>query len=610
MNKQFTNIKSKIMKQMKTIFNKKVFFLFFLLGAVMSVEAQTNSSITETFCQGNGVRRYAVDTPGGTPGSTYAWSITGVSAPTPIPDANPLITNAITINWGNLSGNFVVHVVETTTSTGCIASEVTLNVIINALPTATISYASPYCAIGLGTVTQTGQTGGNYTSTAGLVIDALTGEINLATSTAGTYTVTYNFTNGTCSNSATTTVIINALPTATISYASPYCATGLGAVTQTGQTGGTYSSTAGLIIGASSGEINLVTSIAGTYTVTYNFTNGTCSNSTTASVVINALPTATISYASPFCATGLGAVTQTGQAGGTYSSTAGLIINASTGEINLATSVSGTYAITYTFSNGTCSNTTTTSVIINVLPTATISYASPFCAIGFGAVTQTGQTGGTYSSTSGLVINASTGEINLATSTAGTYLVTYTFSNGTCSNTTTASVIINALPIATISYASPFCATGFGTVTQTGQAGGNYSSTAGLIINAISGEINLTTSTAGTYIVTYSFTNGTCSNTTTTSVTINALPTATISYTSPYCGTGLGAVTQTGQTGGNYSSTAGLVIDSLTGVINLSTSVAGTYTVTYTFSNGICSNTTIAIVTVNALPTTSAIFHD
>ena len=76
---------------------------------------------------------------------------------------------------------------------------------INALPTATISYAgSPYCATGTATVTQTGTAGGTYTAPAGVVINAATGDINLATSTPGTYTITYSFTVGTCSNTATT----------------------------------------------------------------------------------------------------------------------------------------------------------------------------------------------------------------------------------------------------------------------------------------------------------------------------------------------------------------------------------------------------------------------
>ena len=102
----------------------------------------------------------------------------------------------------------------------------------------------------------------------------------------------------------------------------------------------------------------------------------------------------------------------------------------------------------------------------------------------------------------------------------------------------------DAVP-ATISYSgSPYCATGTANVTQTGAAGGTYSSTPGLSINAATGAINLGASSAGTYTVTYTLVAGNCTNTVTTSVTINALPTATISYTgSPFCATGSAPVT-------------------------------------------------------------------
>ena len=53
---------------------------------------------------------------------------------------------------------------------------------------------SPYCATGTATVTQTGTAGGTYTAPAGVAINAATGAINLATSTPGTYTITYSFT--------------------------------------------------------------------------------------------------------------------------------------------------------------------------------------------------------------------------------------------------------------------------------------------------------------------------------------------------------------------------------------------------------------------------------
>src|SRR6201989_2445550 len=164
-----------------------------------------------------------------------------------------------------------------------------------------------------------------------------------------------------------------------------------------------------------------------------------------------------------------------------------------------------------------------------------------------------------------------TGDIDLAASTPGTYTITYSFAAGACSNTTATSITITALPTATIAYnGSPYCATGTATVTQTGTVGGTYTAPAGVVINAATGDIDLVASTPGTYTITYSFAAGACSNTTTTSITINALPTATINYAgSPYCAGGAATVTQTGTTGGTYTAAAGVVIDAVTGDIDL-----------------------------------------
>ena len=76
--------------------------------------------------------------------------------------------------------------------------------------------------------------------------------------------------------------------------------------------------------------------------------------------------------------------------------------------------------------------------MVSAPPVATIAYTgSPYCAVGSASVAQTGTAGGSYSAAPGLSLDASTGAVNLAASTAGTYTVTYTFTNGTCSNTTT-----------------------------------------------------------------------------------------------------------------------------------------------------------------------------
>ncbi|MET0242856.1 MAG: hypothetical protein ABW174_05290, partial [Flavitalea sp.] len=103
-----------------------------------------------------------------------------------------------------------------------------------------------------------------------------------------------------------------------------------------------------------------------------------------------------------------------------------------------AIAVSGTYYIRGT-SPGGCFEIRPVAVVINPLPVATISYpGTTYCANGTITVTQTGTPGGTYSaSPAGLSINASTGEINLAASTPGTYTITYSFNDGNCPNTTT-----------------------------------------------------------------------------------------------------------------------------------------------------------------------------
>ena len=109
-------------------------------------------------------------------------------------------------------------------------------------------------------------------------------------------------------------------------------------------------------------------------------------------------------------------------------------MNASTGLINIALSSPGTYTVTYTTA-GTCSNTSTGTITINTLDDASFNYAnSNYCASDSDpSAIITGLTGGTFSSTAGLVFtNTNSGTIDLDGS-AGTY-VTYTTA-ATCTNT-------------------------------------------------------------------------------------------------------------------------------------------------------------------------------
>ena len=270
---------------------------------------------------------------------------------------------------------------------------------------------------------------------------------------------------------------------------------------------------------------SIVSADAANYDVVISGPAGyTCSSvqSAIATLMVTQIPTVSISYTgNPFCKNNTVSqpATRTGTnayTGGTYSAPAGLTINSTTGAITPSTSTTGTYTITYTTPlTGICTPVTaTTTVTITPIPTATISYSgTPFCnSISSAQIVNlsgtNAYTGGTYSASSGLTINPTTGAITPSTSTAGTYTVTYTIpASGGCGVTAaTTSVTINPLPVATFNYGSTtFCKSAANPLlafTGGGVAGIFSSTPAGLSINTSTGAINLTASTAGTYTVT------------------------------------------------------------------------------------------------------------
>ena len=135
---------------------------------------------------------------------------------------------------------------------------------------------------------------------------------------------------------------------------------------------------------------------------------------------------------------------------GTFASTAGLIIDTNTGVINTNTSTAGSYVVTYT---DTDADTATATVVILNLDNAAFAYsASSYEPTDADPTpTITGLTGGTFSGTTGLVINSTTGEIDLSASTVASHTITYnTTSSGSsvCPNTSTQTVDIALAGIA------------------------------------------------------------------------------------------------------------------------------------------------------------------
>ena len=255
--------------------------------------------------------------------------------------------------------------------------------------------------------------------------------------------------------------------------------------------------------------------------------------------------------------------------------------------------------VTLGYGNGTCTATTSAQVVVNPVPTA--SSNSPICAGGtlnlsVGTASSylwTGPSSFTSTDQNPSITNAAVG---------GTYTVVTV--NGGCTSTATVSVTINALPIATASSNSPVCAGN--TVNLSSSGGGSYAWTgiSGFTSSLQNPTIpNATTSATGTYRVLVTNANG-CTAMATTSVTVNANPTATVNSNSPICaGTSL-ILTSSGGTSYAWTGISGFTSNLQNpSIANATTSATGTYQVIVTNGNG-CTAMATTSATVNPTPAT------
>jgi len=468
----------------------------------------------------------------------------------------------------------VTYYVSQRTLTGCESARVAIKIIVKA-PTATVATFTLPAKVCTGTTTiitpdtsAPGFTAGgvySYTTTGiGILsLNIVTGAINPATSTAGTYVVTYTVApdpvNCAAGSTYSQTIEIGPLSPAVVGFSygnTTVCnsAANEAAVTVPGfVTGGTFAytttGTGTLSLNTATGEINVGTSTPGTYVITYSVAadNANCVGANTASATFTITPSTTpatgITYApGTFCINAVNATPtfSTGAVTGgaftyTTTGTGTLVINPATGEINIATSTPGTYVVTYTVAADAAicqeEGSTNATVVITPLaiPVTDVAYNTTYCQ---GAANATpGKAndfteGGTYTytGTGTLVINPATGEIDFSASTTGTYTITYTVAAdaANCQDTNNSVATIEILPSVTkvtgFEYETAYC---YGTTSATPTSfatgfttGGIYTVSGGLTINPTTGEItNLANATAGTYTVTYTVTgDGTICN--------------------------------------------------------------------------------------------------
>ncbi len=455
-----------------------------------------------------------------------------------------------------------------------------------------------------------------------LIIDSLTGKINLKTSTDGSYTVFYTLNATNCNKRTVDSTIVKVISDTitTIKYASfNVCDTASMVPVITGIKTGAFSSNNGLSINTKTGIINYKNSIPGLYEVNYK-TKSTNGCEKIAMSKINYSNSAfkdtlnKIKYnAYYFCNTtdSLTMPTITGNKQGKFSADLNLAID-TTGKINFKKSKQGIYEITYT-SKGTnkcileakTKINFTTSLINDSINK--INYSSYFFTdTARVKPTITGVKNGKFSSDS-LFLNAN-GDIIFKESTSkfGVHTIYYrTESTEKCN--LQASTRINYIdtnkfkPTITFSYPTENCGntkTINPTLAKDFVLGGTFTANNNLIINSATGEIDLVKSKldSSNYLIKYvvKIKSGTKQKEFKDSINIRIYnPTVKMSYAKVFYNQ-IDSVAPifSGDRSGKYSAESGLEINPTTGIIKLKNSKTGNYIVNYTLKN-ICNDTVI-----------------
>ncbi|MDX2172895.1 MAG: LamG-like jellyroll fold domain-containing protein [Bacteroidota bacterium] len=318
---------------------------------------------------------------------------------------------------------------------------------------------------------------------------------------------------------------------------------------------------------ATSVSISTSPTVTTTYSVIGSNTTTGCYGMATKTIAVNPTPTISVNSGSicsgqSFTIVPSGANTYTIQGGSAVVSP-----TANSSYTVIGTSTAGCVS----------SNTAVSSVSVNALPTVSVN-SGAICAGNSFTINASG-TANTYSYSGGSSVVSPTANAN--------YTVTGTNTITSCANTAVSSVSVNALPTVSVNNGT-ICAGNSFTIVPSGAS--TYT---------ISGGLSVVTPTSNTSYNVIGTSSAGCvsSNTAVSSVTVNALP--TVSVNSGAICVGNSFTINASGTANTYSYSGGSSVVSPTA--NANYTVTGTNTITS------CANTAVSSVSVNTLPTVSAV---
>lgn len=411
----------------------------------------------------------------------------------------------------------------------------------------------------------------------------------------GSQVITYNFSDGTCASSDTRTITVLDSPVVDAGLNLTTCV-GDGIINLTNGTpaGGVWSGTA--VTGS-----QFDTAIGpGLYTITYTYTDviTSCVANDTRTITVNARPTVEAGNNLIVCISAPNFSLNGFSPGGGVWTGPGLV---GPTQFSPVTAGVGLHVLTYTFTNATtgCVNSDFITIQVNASTAVNIGGDQTFCSssgvYNLNSDLSASDLGGVWSG-----VGVSGVNFNPASTGNGTYIITYTYTNGNgCVSTQTKQFTVVSGPITDAGNSMEVCISN-GPVTLLGESplGGTWS---GLGVSGNSFDPTITGT--GVFIVTYSYTTAVCTTADTRQIVVNASTPVTAGPNLNVCVNAAdflltGASTNGGTWTGN--GVAG-------GFFSPSTAGVGTHVITYSYTNNKnCISSSTRTINVNAAPVVDA----
>jgi hypothetical protein len=466
-----------------------------------------------------------------------------------------------TFSWSNSQSGQQAYVsvsglYTATSANSCGISGVSnsIAVTVHPLPSAQISAGGPTTFCQGGTVALTASPAGTYLWSN----NATTPIVNASSS--GSYTVSVTDINGCSATSAPVSITVNPLPVAGIISSGPntFCAGGSVVLNA-----GSYSS---YLWSNSLATQSITVNTAGNYSVTVTDANGCSATSAAVAIAVNPLPTPVITPAGNI------SICQGATQLLTASIASSYLWSNSAATQSISVGTAGNYSVTVTDGNG-CSG-TTAPVVISVDPLPVVPVIAGLDTVCSGGSTTLSVTN-SCPACSFAWSNSGTGQ-SINVGAAGAYTATATNNCGTSLPSNVISLVVNPLPVATITPNGPttFCQGDSVTLTSSPAAAYQWSNTAT--------SQSVTVNTSGLFTVVITDTNLCVSTPANIAVTVNPLPVIPVI-------TAAGSILTSSYVYGNQWYLNGSILPGDTSQ-NLNVLASGTYTVQVTDTSG-CSST-------------------